>query len=357
MIRARWPACVATPCWTFIVGVMWSVVASAQALPPLGANLAAGVGVSGISSGGYMAVQFQVAHSALVSGAAIIAAGPYDCAAQNLSRALGNCMEPSAQMPAPSGAETLARADARARASRIDPLAALRDDRVWLLSGGADRTVAPEVVDALADFYRVAGVGEAALLHERIADAGHALPSVALDNAPSCASGAPPYISRCGDFDAAGRLLAHLAGVPGARAARPAGTLLRFDQAVFAGGSPTAQGLGEAGFAYVPPNCRQGGCRVHVAFHGCKQNIDRVGMAFVEGAGYNHWADSHELIVLYPQTRARYGFAWGALNWVWNPNACWDWWGYLGEDYATREAPQIRAVMAMLRRLGEAPAP
>jgi poly(3-hydroxybutyrate) depolymerase len=38
------------------------------------------VTVSGISSGGYMAVQFQVAFSKLVKGAGILAAGPYDCA-------------------------------------------------------------------------------------------------------------------------------------------------------------------------------------------------------------------------------------------------------------------------------------
>ncbi len=329
------------------------MTAGAQTLPPLGADLAGGVSVSGISSGGYMAVQFQVAHSALVTGAAIVAAGPYDCAAQSTARALGNCMEPSAQMPVPSGAQTLARAASRVAASEIDPLSALRGDRVWLLSGGADRTVAPQVVEALADFYRVAGVTPEALVIERIAAAGHAMPSVALDQAQSCGSSASPFISRCDDFDAAGRLLAHLTGSPGARAAQPGGDLVRFGQAEFSGGWPAGDSLGEVGFAYVPVDCRGGGCRVHVAFHGCKQNIDRVGSAFVEGAGYNHWADSHRLIVLYPQTRSRYGFGWGALNWVWNPNACWDWWGYLGDDYATRDAPQIRAVMAMLRRLGE----
>jgi hypothetical protein len=36
--------------------------------------------VSGLSSGGYMAVQFEVAFSSLVRGAGIIAGGPYYCA-------------------------------------------------------------------------------------------------------------------------------------------------------------------------------------------------------------------------------------------------------------------------------------
>ena len=33
--------------------------------------------VSGLSSGGYMAVQYQVAHSSSVAGAGVIAGGPY----------------------------------------------------------------------------------------------------------------------------------------------------------------------------------------------------------------------------------------------------------------------------------------
>jgi len=51
--------------------------------------------------------------------------------------------------------------------------------------------------------------------------------------------------------------------------------------------------------------------------------------------------------VLYPQVVARY---W----WVYNPRGCWDWWGYTGTGYATRDASQIRAVMAMVERLGAA---
>ena len=87
-----------------------------------------------------------------------------------------------------------------------------------------------------------------------------------------------------------------------------------------------------------------GGCAVHVAFHGCRQNADAVGDAFARHAGYNRWADSNGLIVLYPQTSASY-FR------IFNPRGCWDWWGYTGPDYAMQSAPQIRAVIAMIERL------
>jgi hypothetical protein len=34
-----------------------------------------------------------------------------------------------------------------------------------------------------------------------------------------------------------------------------------------------------------------------------------------------------------------------------NPRGCWDWWGYTGAAYHTKDGAQIRAVWAMLERL------
>jgi len=34
-----------------------------------------------------------------------------------------------------------------------------------------------------------------------------------------------------------------------------------------------------------------------------------------------------------------------------NPNGCWDWWGYEGDDYALRAGAQIAAVRAMIDAL------
>ena len=50
-------------------------VSAAAPLPKLGTDKVE-VTVSGISSGGYMAVQFQVAYSQMVRGAGILAGGP-----------------------------------------------------------------------------------------------------------------------------------------------------------------------------------------------------------------------------------------------------------------------------------------
>jgi hypothetical protein len=71
----------------------------------------------------------------------------------------------------------------------------------------------------------------------------------------------------------------------------------------------------------------------------------------VHGAGYNRWADTNRLVVLYPQAVAREGWSFSGWSYVWNPKGCWDWWGYGGAGYATQEGAQVRAVKAMLGQL------
>jgi hypothetical protein len=328
---------------------------AAEALPALAADSGA-ITVSGVSSGGYMAVQFQVAHAAIVRGAGVLAAGPYYCARGSAWRATRNCMAPTIGSPPPDLAQQNADLEREAGAGRIDAPAALREDRVWLLSGGQDRTVERPVVDALAAFYGH-WLAPGALRYVKPDDAGHAMLSAVDANANACATSAMPYINRCpapggGFIDAPGELLAHLLGAPGAAPAQ-AGALVEFDQRPFIAGRPDDASLAASGFVYVPAACREERCRVHVAFHGCQQGAAKIGRRFVEGAGYNAWADRHRLIVLYPQAAARNGFAFGSWRWVYNPKGCWDWWGYTGPDYATRQGAQIKAVKAMLDRLGE----
>ena len=320
---------------------------AAPALPGLGADLS-GLTVSGVSSGAYMAVQFQVAHSKLVRGAGVIAGGPYDCAEGSTWRALTSCMSPSAWAPLPSLAELRQRAEELARAGRIDPLDKLRDDRVWLFSGGKDDKVTTPVMDRLAEFYGQ-WLSPAAIRFVKLPAAGHAMISVADAQANACDSAQTPFINRCGDLDAAGEILAHLLGP--LQPATAAGETLGFDQRPFVEGKAIDAGLADEGYVHVPQTCRSSTCRIHVAFHGCRQSATQIGRRFIDGAGYNDWADSNRIIVLYPQTVPRFGLAMGSWKWLHNPFACWDWWGYSGADYPTRDGRQIAAVRAMIDRL------
>lgn len=64
----------------------------AISLPSLGASTDLAT-VSGLSSGGYMAVQLHVIYSNLFKGAGIVAGGPYYCAEDNLGIAMSSCMK------------------------------------------------------------------------------------------------------------------------------------------------------------------------------------------------------------------------------------------------------------------------
>jgi poly(3-hydroxybutyrate) depolymerase len=301
---------------------------AAEPLPALGADTRQFT-VSGLSSGGYMAVQLHVAHSSRVTGMAAIAAGPYYCAQGSLFTAYYNCMTPGAWTPLPAAPALRRQVELLGASGRVDAPANLASAKVWLFSGRDDRTVRPEVVEGLKAFYE--SFRAAPLL---IADkaAGHGM--VTDDRGSACAVTAPPYLNDC-DYDAAGALLAHLLGALKPRAAA-AGRLVEFEQKGFDGA-----GLADNGYLYVPQACEGGGCRLHVAFHGCRQTAEE----FAEGAGYNRWAEGNRLVVLYPQVRASF--------WPYNPRGCWDWWGYTGPEYHTREGAQVKAVMAMVARLSE----
>ena len=89
------------------------------------------VTVSGISAGGYAAVQAHVALSSTISGAAAVAGGPYHCAEGNIVLALGRCISGAALEAAPLVEATRSAASAGA----IDPVESLSTDRVWLFHG------------------------------------------------------------------------------------------------------------------------------------------------------------------------------------------------------------------------------
>jgi poly(3-hydroxybutyrate) depolymerase len=295
---------------------------------------------SGISAGGYMAGQFHVAHSQSVAGAAILAAGPYHCAEDSMRMALGRCMAGKPSIPVDHLLEATREL---AQAGRIDPVAGLAHDRVWLFHGGRDTVIGAAVVDALEAYYR-ALVTPTDIVRAGLPEAAHTFPTLAAGGA--CEATAAPFVGACG-YDAAGALLGHLYGGLQPRGNAAPGELIAFDQRPYAKAAGS-RGLDAHGWVYVPRECQaQGSCRLHVVFHGCKQGSSFVGDRFVTDAGYLEWAASNRIVLLFPQVAPSYQPL--------NPNGCWDWWGYEGSDYATRDGAQIAAVWRMVSDLGAAP--
>jgi poly(3-hydroxybutyrate) depolymerase len=325
-------------------------------LPALGAELNA-TSVSGISSGAYMAGQFQMAHAKLVTGAAIIAGGPYGCSESvfadsmpgpgtaflNLSKAVNGCMLDLLGIWGVADPAALAdKAKARAEKGEIDPLADIVKDRVYLFSGTSDRTVVPSIVTHAAEFYAKLGLPEANIKFVHTLPAGHAF--VTDSEGGACERSGEPYVVDC-DYDQAGELLQHIYGSLNPHSIALQGSFTQFDQRPYHSGQ-MPDGMADNGVVYVPKPCAENsGCRIHVAFHGCAQNREAVGDAFIKESGFARWADTNKLIILFPQVATT----------VSNPQGCWDWWGYTGHDYLTRKAPQIKAVRAMIQALHQRP--
>ncbi len=230
------------------------------------------------------------------------------------------------------------RAEKLAEQGRIDPLEAVRRHRIYLFTGGEDHTVVSAIVAAARDFYLAVGVPEKQIKFVSNVAAGHAF---ATDSKGlSCGKTAAPYVVDC-NYDTAGELLQHIYGSLSPRAAVPQGELISFDQQEFFGGLSN-HGMRDVGAVYMPTGCRtSAGCRVHIVFHGCAQNRAAVGETFVRESGFLQWADTNRLIILFPEVQRTPA----------NPQGCWDWWGYTGRDFLTKNAPQIVAVHRMLERL------
>ncbi|MCC6946292.1 MAG: hypothetical protein IT539_00860 [Bradyrhizobiaceae bacterium] len=329
------------------------------------------VTVSGISSGGFFAHQFHIAFSSLVNGVGVIAGGPYGCV-ENIrnpyppwlrldraSAAVFVCTHTYGDRylglrPAPPKISDLIALIAEAhREGTIDDPANLADDRVFVFHGSKDDVVPAAITALVQELYAKLGV-EAAALRLEEETASHGLPVAAFPEESrfprrNCSEHMPPFVIECG-FDAAERLLRHLYGA--AFKATPAdahagGTLLPFDQTEFVDRAEKRASMSGVGYVYVPKQCLTQSCRLHVAFHGCRQEVDNRGSDrahddFVRDGGYNRWAAANDIVVLYPQLTSMPAF---------NPNACWDFWGYSGAQYLNRNGTQMRAVKVMVDRL------
>lgn len=320
-----------------IVGLLLCAAAgAADRLPALAADLKE-TSVSGLSSGAYMAVQFHLAHASILRGAGVFAGGLWGCAQGSADRAIGQCSH-----GAPAAKPFIDKANELGRKGDIDPVGALGRSRVWLFSGYNDGVVRQSATNALADFYR-ALLPEGHVFYRNDMKAGHAL--VTLDRGDRCELTGGDFISDC-DYDAVGALLQFIYGRLAAPGAAANGALRAFKQTEFAAGGARAAALADEGYVYVPKSCEAaGGCRIHVALHGCRQGAESVGDAFYRYAGYNRWAETNRIVVIYPQARATWGMPL-------NPYGCWDWWGYTGAAaYLTKAAPQIAAIRAMVDRV------
>lgn len=304
-----------------------------------------GITVSGLSSGGFFAMQLGVGYSTRFSGVGIFAGGTYDCAGQmNYASCMYNATpgitQSIANMKNWSG-------------NSIDDVGNLARQRIYIFTGTGDTTVGPHVTDQVYSLYVTSGKFVAAgnVRYDNTNSAVHTFPTD-FDSSGNnaCNVSISPYISNC-HFDGAGAALQWFYGTLAARNdGTLGGRLIQFDQTAFVA---AGRGMDTTGWLYVPANCAAGqACKLHVALHGCLQGQSQIHAQFLNDTGYNRWADTNNILVLYPQAIADNAThttaASGSLS---NPNGCWDWIGWYGSDFDRRTGVQAAAIIAMVDRI------
>mmetsp|Transcript_72701 Transcript_72701/g.168460 ORF Transcript_72701/g.168460 Transcript_72701/m.168460 type:complete len:452 (-) Transcript_72701:108-1463(-) len=314
--------------------------------------------VSGLSSGGDMAVNHFVAFSRSTTGAAIVAGAPYGC---NLVEKDDTdwCGAGQPSVPWRVLLDRLAvYIRRRAVAGLIDPPSALRGRRVYLFSGLADRVVRHSVMKALRS--QLEGlVGPRSVVadfdvwaaHGWVVDGSTCGPDGSYCN-PCCCSPGP--LLACPGHDVAGLALRQL--YPGAlhqsRAGTGAARWLSVPQAEYLPPGHTLDGTGlwKLAYLYVPLQCfgprhseprrLPTGCGVHVHYHGCGWGAQDTGFDVLGRLGLLEWADPLRLVLVFPQASHSVDVA-----------GCWDWTGETGPLFDTKLGPQLNMVVSLVADL------
>jgi len=287
--------------------------------------------VIGFSSGAYFAVQYQVAYSSSVMGAAIYAGGPYYCAQDNLVNAFLQCMDGLE----PINLQTLeGLASQFESAGTIDGLGNLTQHNVYIYSAEFDTTVNPSVVKKLEEMYHDWNV--TSITTEYSILGVHTFPT--LDFGNLCLESFSPYISVC-DYDGAGSALQAIYGTLKAPGSAVDSNVIPLPQGQFTPGGvdPASISLDTTAYVYVPTGCKDktNTCKFALVLHGCAQYFQIVNNKFIINAGFNDWAESNNIIVAYPQTIS-------SLISPENPEGCWDWWGFIDSDFATKKGKHMQ---------------
>jgi hypothetical protein len=207
--------------------------------------------------------------------------------------------------------------------------------KIYVYSGSLDEVLSQGTVRKAVELFQLLNVSSSNILTEFSIPAEHAFPTLNYGN--PCDWLGPPFINKC-DYDGAGVALNFIYGQLKPKVAPISKNLFSMPQQKFVpgGGNPDDLSLGDTLYFYVPTACQDGTtvCKMHVFFHGCLTFADLVGVSFLTHIGLNDWAESNNIVMVYPQTTD------SIIDPI-NPQGCWDWWGYNGLDYAVQGAPQI----------------
>ena len=113
--------------------------------------------------------------------------------------------------------------------------------------------------------------------------------------------------------------------------------------------------MASIGYYYAPEQCLGGGCKIHIAIHGCTLTHENpvIGTNYMRRIGMIEVADLYGIVVLFPHTK----WERPVDNPYWGDGlqGCWNTFGYLNKYYyRSYENPQYKVFMKMIERLQEA---
>jgi len=309
------------------------------------------ISVSGISSGADYTVQFHVAFSDVLMGAGVYAGEPYHCAVTRFK-------DDPPEIPYdhckyhPTWVNISQLADyarEQEKLGTIAPLNNLKEDRIYLYRGTKDAIYLEGSVANTGDFYKTFLQDPGQVLLVNNIPSQHAIPTVDFGT-PCGVNGFPPAIERC-NYDGAGECLKHIyqrtpLKLPGTPSDE---NLFEFDQTPFFGN--VFPGLYDKGWVYVPKSCQTQNnanpCKLHIFFHGCTlaYNSNGFNFTYIKHAGFNPWAETNEMVVLYPQMG---GYKNGTQQQM---MGCWDSFSDTGENYSLNTGVQMSTVRRMLKAI------
>ena len=298
------------------------------------------VTVSGISSGGAMAAQMLVAFSSEISGAGLFAAPPYFWT-RGAAVTIVDCMTTGISV---FPDQIILAAEGFASLGLIDNLSNLASSKIYMFSGKKDTIVWTRVVKKNEDIFRKLG---ADVITDYSISAEHTFPTDFFGNEWSNLG--KPYINNC-DYKGSKHALDHILDdnlKP--KVDYKEDSLKSFSQKKYKHGM--THSLADSGMIYVPKACENKECELHIAFHGCAQTINDIGLDYVYGTGFLGLAEANDLVILFPQIKT-------SKIYPLNPKGCWDWWGYsevipmpVQWSFPTNKGVQMRAIREMMKDL------
>jgi len=298
--------------------------------------------LSGFSAGGSMAIQTHLSHSSMFSGLAVFSQVFYHCGHRSLIEFGIRCSKTGLGLFPYGVSNSIADAKNLEQKGLIDPLANVAKQRIFIWTGDLDIYIPPDMVKKNLEFYNAIGVDPNEIQFTFFRNATHLIPTD--DFGPPCNedAGHSMYLGNC-NYPGIYHALSYILKNDSLQKTVPdLGQLKMYNQSAFyPDGDIKDVAMGTAGFIYIPKQCEEQRCHLHLNFHGCNEWPPHIAEQYILHSGFLPVAEANGIIVIFPLT----------TKVPKNMDGCWDFYSYTGPNFATKTGAQIQVIKRMLDKI------